>query len=106
MPWRLIGFILVFAVFLVFILSNLGNKCDISFINPNWTLKDVPVFITVFSSFILGMLSATPIIIAVSLKKRKELGSPSLKSQKKKGTKKDDGSNEHDQSIDHTNGGN
>jgi uncharacterized integral membrane protein len=102
MPWRLIGFIILFSVFLVFILSNLENKCDISFIK--WTLTTVPVFITVFSSFILGMLSAIPIIISVSLKKRKEQGSQSLKSQKKKGKKKDDDSNEQDDSIDHTNG--
>ncbi|MDR2494172.1 MAG: hypothetical protein LBD24_03005 [Spirochaetaceae bacterium] len=72
MPWRLISFFLVFSVFLVFILSNLGNRCDISFINPQWILKDVPVFITVFVSFLLGMICSTPLIIAARFKKTKK----------------------------------
>jgi uncharacterized integral membrane protein len=101
MPWRLVGFIILFSVFLIFILSNLGNKCDISFINPEWTLKDVPVFLTVFSSFILGMLSAIPIIISMHLKRKKVQGSQSLKPQKEKGKKKDGGFNENDDPIDH-----
>ncbi|MDR0561706.1 MAG: hypothetical protein LBG73_03365 [Spirochaetaceae bacterium] len=75
MPWRLVSFILVFAVFLVFILSNLGNKCDISFINPDWTLKEVPVFITVFCSFIAGVVCSIPLIISAHFKAKKKNGS-------------------------------
>ncbi|MDR2518680.1 MAG: hypothetical protein LBD13_04620 [Spirochaetaceae bacterium] len=81
MPWRLVGFFFVFLVFLVFILSNLENKCDISFINPQWILKDVPVFITVFGSFLLGMLCSIPLIIAARFKKNKKPAAPVQEAQ-------------------------
>jgi uncharacterized integral membrane protein len=96
MPWRLIGFIIVFAAFLVFILSNLGNKCDISFINPEWTLKDIPVFITVFCSFILGMLTMIPIVISAHFKAKKGSAAVSLK---KKGKLADGGGSGDDDSL-------
>lgn len=99
MPWRLIGFIIMFSVFLVFTLSNMGNKCDISFINPNWTCKDVPVFITIFCSFILGMLCTLPIIVSINLRKRKEAGQP-LKHKKEQNRKKGNGSDENNDSLD------
>jgi len=66
---RLIGFIFVFAVFLVFIVFNLNNKCDISFLG--WTVAEVPVFITAFASFFLGMVSAFPFLL---LWRRKRAG--------------------------------
>jgi len=69
MPWRLIIFIVIFAVFLVFISFNLENKCDISF--GLFKLEQVPVFITIFSSFVLGLLCALPLVIHIK-KKRKE----------------------------------
>ena len=67
-PWRLIIFIAVFAVFLVFISFNLENKCDISFGFAK--LTEVPVFITIFFSFVIGLLCAIPLVIFI--KKRKE----------------------------------
>ena len=74
MPWRLIQFIVTFIIFLLFIMLNLENKCDIHF--GFATIKEVPVFLTVFSSFIAGMLCAIPFI-------------RSLKSRKKGGQQKD-----------------
>ncbi|MDR0569076.1 MAG: nuclear envelope integral membrane protein [Spirochaetaceae bacterium] len=70
MPWRLVSFFLIFAVFLVFILSNLENKSDISFIK--WTLKEIPVFVTVFGSFAAGMICSIPLIIAAHFKAKKK----------------------------------
>ena len=77
MPWRLIVFIVIFALFLVFITFNLENKCDISF--GFASLRDVPVFITIFSSFILGFLCTIPLIAMIvnrvknpPVKKRKQ----------------------------------
>jgi uncharacterized integral membrane protein len=58
MPWRLIAFIIIFAVFLAFISFNLENRCDISF--GIKVFKDVPVFLTIFVSFFLGLLCALP----------------------------------------------
>lgn len=68
MPWRLIEFIIIFAVFLFFIVFNLENKCDISF--GFRVIKDAPVFLTAFSSFIFGMLCAVPFIIGAKVKRR------------------------------------
>ena len=62
MPWRLIQFIFFFAIFLLFIIFNLGNKCDINF---GFTrINDVPVFLTAFFSFIAGMLCSFPFLLA------------------------------------------
>ncbi|GHV96763.1 hypothetical protein AGMMS50293_30830 [Spirochaetia bacterium] len=82
MPWRLIGFIIIFAIFLVFIAFNLGNKCDISFGFKTFT--EVPVFLTAFSSFIVGMLCALPIAI----KSRRKTGKEAEPKPKKKGGEK------------------
>jgi uncharacterized integral membrane protein len=68
MPWRLIGFILLFGIFLVFIAFNLGNKCDINF--GFRVFNEVPVFLTAFSSFALGMLCALPFIFSIRRKKK------------------------------------
>lgn len=81
MPWRLVGFILIFFVFIAFILSNLRNESDISFFT--WTLPNIPVFVTVFASFLVGMLASVPIIISINLKKRKQ-GDKPLKPKKGK----------------------
>ena len=71
MPWRLIQFILIFAVLLLFVVFNLTNRCDISF--GFTVIKDAPVFLTVFASFILGMFCTLPFVFgAGSRKKNKE----------------------------------
>jgi len=72
MPWRLILFIIVFALFLFFIGFNLGDefKCDINF--GFVRLPQVPVFFTIFVSFALGLICATPLALQLR-KKRKEM---------------------------------
>jgi uncharacterized integral membrane protein len=62
MPWRLIVVIVIFAVFLAFITFNLENKCDINFWFKHG-IEDVPVFITIFASFVLGLFCALSIIL-------------------------------------------
>jgi uncharacterized integral membrane protein len=90
MPLRLIEFIIVFAVFLVFIAFNLENKCDINF--GFRVIKDVPVFLTAFSSFIFGMLCAGPFIIGARAKKKARKDGEVLpeKPKKKWGKKKEE----------------
>jgi hypothetical protein len=58
---RVIVFILVFVFFLAFIILNLENKCDVSF--GFTTIKDFPIFISVLSSFVLGMLVTVPMML-------------------------------------------
>jgi uncharacterized integral membrane protein len=66
MPWRLIGFILLLAVFLVFIIFNLDNTCDISF--GFRVIPQVPVYLTALFSFVLGLLWAIPSLVSLRIK--------------------------------------
>jgi len=70
MPWRLIEFIVIFAILFLFIIFNLGDKykCDINFGFKSY--PDVPVFITVFSSFFIGMLCTLPFIFASKARRK------------------------------------
>jgi len=70
MPWRLIAFIVLFVIFFLFIVLNLGNKTDISF--GFTVIKDIPVFVTAFSAFIVGMLCTFPFIFSLKSKKKTE----------------------------------
>jgi uncharacterized integral membrane protein len=84
MPWRLIGFIILFAVFLAFIVLNLGNSSDISFGFVKF--QDVPVYLTVFTSFIAGLLCAIPVIVSFKLQRKgKQDGGEAAPKPKKKG---------------------
>jgi hypothetical protein len=49
---------------------NLDKKCDISF--GFTVIEDVPVFLTVFCSFVLGMLSTLPFIFFYQLGKKRK----------------------------------
>jgi hypothetical protein len=72
---RLIGVILVLSVFLIFIGLNLGNNCDIRFwFGENSRLENVPVFLTAFCSFVLGMCFTLPFIFFFRKRKPAERG--------------------------------
>jgi uncharacterized integral membrane protein len=71
MPWRLILFIVIFAIFLGFVTFNLENKSDIYFWFNKTGFHDVPVFMTIFSSFVIGLLCALPVVMFIR-KKQKE----------------------------------
>jgi uncharacterized membrane protein YciS (DUF1049 family) len=70
MPWRLIGFVIIFAIFLVFITLNLDNRCNISF--HFVVFQNVPIYLTAFFAFALGLVSSVPYIISIKLKKGKQ----------------------------------
>ncbi|MDL2228903.1 hypothetical protein LJC14_01500 [Treponema sp. OttesenSCG-928-L16] len=98
MPWRLIGFILLFGIFLAFIGFNLQNASDVSL--GFTVLQNVPVYLTAFSAFVLGMLAAIPFIASARRKNEKrsnakkavtdapKLDSPELIGTPKKASKK------------------
>jgi len=67
--WRLVVFILMCALFLGFVVQNLGNTSDIS-LGP-WEFNEIPVFLTAFSSFLLGMVFATPFVLFFGKKRKK-----------------------------------
>ena len=68
---RLIIIIIIFAIFLAFIVANLEDnyRSDVSFF---WIkdFEEVPVFVTAFMSFVLGMLVSVPFVLLN--KKRKK----------------------------------
>ncbi|MDR2158483.1 MAG: hypothetical protein LBP23_00270 [Treponema sp.] len=86
MPWRLIGWILILGIFLVFIALNLGNSCSISF--GFRVFSNVPVYLTAFVSFALGLLCAIPVAVFSRLGKKKGGGASPVKEKKGKGRKK------------------
>ena len=71
MPWKLIVFLLIMTVFVVFAGFNLENKADISF--GFGSIKEVPVFISIFFSFILGILVSSPFFITQKKKIKNKL---------------------------------
>jgi hypothetical protein len=77
---------------MLFVGLNLENRCDITFwFNQTAILKDVPVYLTAFSSFIAGMLCAFPLIFLFRFKKKKQeknarvLGTRGVDTKKKRG---------------------
>ncbi|MFP3089213.1 hypothetical protein LQZ21_02675 [Treponema sp. TIM-1] len=69
MPWKLIGFVVFFGILLVFIGLNLNNSCDISF--GFTTIEQVPIYLTVFSAFVLGLLCTIPLMVSLRFRKSK-----------------------------------
>jgi len=67
---RLIVFIVVFAIFLGFIVLNLDHKCDISF--GFKAFKDVPIFLSILTSFVFGMLVTVPLLLSRGRASKKE----------------------------------
>ena len=55
---RLIGFLIILIIFAVFSAFNLSNRSDISL--AFYTFKNVPIFLSLLVSFILGSLFVLP----------------------------------------------
>ena len=61
--------ILIFSLFLAFIVFNLENKSDVSFYFI--TFPEIPVFLTSFVSFVLGMVFSVPFALSFGKKRKK-----------------------------------
>jgi len=68
MPWRLILFIAVFAIFLAFVTLNLDNRCNVNFGFAKF--EEVPIFLTVFITFSMGLLCGMPLALHLKRKRR------------------------------------
>jgi uncharacterized integral membrane protein len=78
---------------LFFIVLNTGdaNKCDINYwFGTDAVLRQVPVFLTVFISFAVGMLCAFPVMFFIRLGKKKKA---ELKAAAKTAEPESDGGN-------------
>lgn len=58
MPIRLFSLAVVMVLLVAFIGFNIENRCDVSF--AFYTLEDVPVVVTILSSFALGLVASLP----------------------------------------------
>lgn len=67
MPWKLVFYLIVLAIILIFVGLNLGNTADISlgFVE----FEQVPVFMGLFVAFFLGVAVAIPISMSSSSRK-------------------------------------
>ena len=95
MPWRLIIMLVIFGILLTFTTFNLPNRCDVSF--GFTVIQDVPVFLTIFISFTLGLLCALPFAIRAGIVRKP------LKEKEKKPAKEDKSNISHGSS--HPDGG-
>jgi hypothetical protein len=69
---RLIGFILLFGILIAFIGFNLENNCNVSF--GFILLEAVPVYLTAFCAFIVGLLCSVPFVFSLRAKRNRALG--------------------------------
>lgn len=68
MPWRMIRFLLIMAIVILFIGLNSGHSSDISFWFGNKaSFQDVPIFISLFGAYVLGAVSVIPFAVNRSI---------------------------------------
>ena len=70
MPWRLIAFLIVLTIVVLFAGFNISNVSDISF--GFYTVTKVPVFLSLFIAFLLG----TFLVLPFAFRKRIAKGTP------------------------------
>lgn len=84
MPWRLIKLVLILLFAIVFAAFNIDNRCGVSLIFISF--QNVPVFVTMFVSFCVGIIFVLPFTIgrdsAVRKAQEAEAEVEKLKAQK------------------------
>ncbi len=71
MPIKLIGFIVTLLIIITFIGVNLGNNSDIRiWFGDKGLLTDVPIFVSFFVMYLIGVLSVVPFLLGWKMKKR------------------------------------
>lgn len=70
MPWKLVLFLILMVFFVVFAGFNLENKTSISF--GFTVINDVPIFISLFFAFVLGVIVSVPVFLVQNKKRRKK----------------------------------
>ncbi len=68
--WKLIVAIIVLILIILFISFNIENVSDISFIF--YTAENIPVYLTIFFSLLVGALAMLPVALGYRGKKKKE----------------------------------
>jgi len=70
MVWKITGYILLLTIIVLFITLNISHTSDISFIF--FTAENVPVYVAVFISMLLGCLIMGIVWIITARKNRKQ----------------------------------
>lgn len=86
MPWRLIGFLVLMTILVLFAAFNLTNVSDISF--GFFTLHDIPVFFSLYIAFLIGSLFTLASVFSKRRRSQKfteEDEPPKIKQGKKNG---------------------
>ena len=68
-PWKMIFFLVILAFVVFFAGFNITNVSDISF--GFYTIKDVPIFISLFIAFAAGVVVMLPFCLTKKRKKPK-----------------------------------
>ncbi len=79
MPWKMIFFLVIMLLVVLFIVFNLNNSSDISFGFRSY--EDVPIFLSLFIAFAAGALVSIPMVL---LGKRKKNPEKRVKKEKKR----------------------
>lgn len=68
MPWRLIVFIVILGLVVIFAGFNITNASDVSF--GFTVVEDVPIFISLFFAFVVGVVVMLPFVVGKPGRKR------------------------------------
>ena len=68
MPWKLLFYLVVLSVVVLFAGMNIRNVADISL--GFHTFEDIPIFLSLFAAFFLGVLVTLPFTYFKYLRKR------------------------------------
>ena len=83
MPWRMIRFLLIMSIVILFIGLNAGHSSNISFwFGGKADFNDVPIFVSLFGAYVLGAVSVIPFAVNRTISRFK-------KKKKKDKSKKD-----------------
>lgn len=73
MPWRMIRFLFIMAVVILFIGLNAGHSSDITFwFGDKASFSDVPIYISLFGAYLLGAFSVIPFAVNRSINRFKK----------------------------------
>jgi len=71
MPLKLIGFIFSLLIIITFIGVNLGNNSDIRiWFGDKGLLQEVPIFVSFFVMYLIGVLSVVPFLVGWKIRKK------------------------------------
>ncbi len=79
MPWKLLFYLVVLSVVVLFAGVNIRNVSDVSV--GFHTFEDIPIFVSLFAAFFLGVLVTLPFTYVKYLRKRAKF--PKQKKEKK-----------------------